>query len=407
MTEMLGFRRQDGRFGIRNHIVVIHLGEAMRQLARRMARPLDRHGVEAIGFVSAEPNPYIRKILRCLAAHPNVGAALVLEAASSSLGVELTTWIEASGRPARHIDCRSLGGGGKAVTVGGMWLAETLEALRSTDRSPFQVSDLSVATICGGSDSTSALSANPGIGLAYDRLLAEGATAIFEETGELIGCDHLLAKRAKTPEVASAILAAMSKAVRYFDALGHGSFAPGNADGGLTTIEEKSLGAYAKSGSGPISGVIRPGDRPPVPGLYLMDKIPDGPLRYGFSDATDNVGIVEMIASGAQLVLFSTGRGSVVGSAISPVVKICANPDTYRQLTEDMDVDAGRILEGRGTLTSLGDEIYDLVLRVAAGARPASERLGHREFILTHKAFADSPPSGSTAHSSTGAAQTE
>jgi altronate hydrolase len=406
MTEMLGFRRQDGRIGIRNHVVVIHLGEAMRQPARRMARPLDRHGVEAIGFVSAEPNPYIHKILRCLAAHPNVGAALVLEAASSSVGVELTTWIETSGRPARHIDCRSLGGGGKAVTVGGMWLAETLEELRSAERSPFQVSDLSVATICGGSDSTSALSANPGIGLAYDRLLAEGATAIFEETGELIGCDHLLARRAKTPEVASAILAAMSKAVRYFDALGHGSFAPGNADGGLTTIEEKSLGAYAKSGSGPISGVIRPGDRPPVPGLYLMDKIPDGPLRYGFSDATDNVGIVEMIASGAQLVLFSTGRGSVVGSAISPVVKICANPETYRQLTEDMDVDAGRILEGRGTLASLGDEIYDLVLRIAAGERPASERLGHREFILTHKAFADLPPSGFTACSNTVTAAT-
>jgi altronate hydrolase len=265
--------------------------------------------------------------------------------------------------------------------------------LRSAQRSPFHLSDLVVGTICGGSDSTSALSANPGIGLAYDRLFAEGATAIFEETGELIGCDHLLARRARTPEVASAILAAMSKAVRYFDALGRGSFAPGNAEGGLTTIEEKSLGAYAKSGSSPISGVIRPGDRPPGPGLYLMDKIPDGPLRYGFSDATDNVGVAEMIASGAQLVLFSTGRGSVVGSAISPVVKICANPETYRQLTEDMDVDAGRILEDRGTLTSLGEEIYELVLRIAAGERPASERLGHREFILTHKAFADLPPS--------------
>jgi altronate hydrolase len=399
MTEMLGFRREDGRIGIRNRILVIHLGEATRQLARRMARPLDRYGVEVIGFVSDTRNAYVRKILCCLAAHPNVGAALVIEATPSSLGVELTDWIAASARLARHIDCRSLGGGSQAITVGGKWLEETLETLRSAQRSPFHLSDLVVGTICGGSDSTSALSANPGIGLAYDRLLAEGATAIFEETGELIGCDHLLARRAKTPEVASAILTAMSKAVRYFDALGHGSFAPGNAEGGLTTIEEKSLGAYAKSGSGPISGVIRPGDRPPGPGLYLMDKIPDGPLRYGFSDATDNVGVAEMIASGAQLVLFSTGRGSVVGSAISPVVKICANPETYRRLTEDMDVDAGRILEGRGTLTSLGEEIYDLVLRIAAGDRPASERLGHREFILTHKAFADLPPGGSPAHS--------
>jgi Altronate dehydratase len=246
---------------------------------------------------------------------------------------------------------------------------------------------LTIGTICGGSDSTSALSANPGIGLAYDRLIAEGATAIFEETGELIGCDHLMAARATTPAVAKAILAAMAKAVRHFDELGHGSFAPGNAEGGLTTIEEKSLGAYAKSGSGPIAGVIRPGEAPPAPGLYLMDKIPDGPLHYGFSDATDNVGVAEMIACGAQLILFSTGRGSVVGSAVSPVIKLCANPDSYRRLAEDMDVDAGRILEGRGNLMSLGDEIYDLVLRVASGEQPASERLGHREFILTHKAF--------------------
>ena len=113
----------------------------------------------------------------------------------------------------------------------------------------------------------------------------------------------------------------------------------------------------------------------------------DGPLRTWFSDATDNVGVAEMIACGAQLILFSTGRGSVVGSAVSPVIKLCANPDSYRRLAEDMDVDAGRILEGRGNLMSLGDEIYDLVLRVASGEQPASERLGHREFILTHKAF--------------------
>ena len=395
MTDMLGICRQDGRIGIRNVALVVYLGQALRRVARDMTQPLRAAGAEAIGFLTIRPNRYVSTMLERLGTHPNTGAVLVLETTFSAEGGRLAQAVEASGRPVCHIDCRALGGGAKAVAPGRTWLTGTLDGLRSTPRVPFQVADLTIGTICGGSDSTSALSANPGIGVAYDRLVAEGATAIFEETGELVGCDHLMAARATTPEVAKAIFAAMGKAVRHFDELGHGSFAPGNAEGGLTTIEEKSLGAYAKSGSALIAGVIRPGEIPASRGLYLMDKIPDGPLRYGFSDATDNVGVAEMIACGAQLLLFSTGRGSVVGSAVAPVIKVCANPDTYRRLSEDMDVDAGRILEGRGNLSELGDEIYDLVLRVAAGEESASERLGHREFILMHKVFAEPVPPAS------------
>lgn len=282
-----------------------------------------------------------------------------------------------------------------ALTTGRAWIAQALDQLRETPRVPLSCADLVIGTICGGSDSTSALSANPAIGLAYDRLLAADATAIFEETGELIGCDRLLAERAVTSHVAQAILSAMEKATRFFAQLGHGSFAPGNSEGGLTTIEEKSLGAYSKSGSMPIAGVLRPGETPMAKGLYLMDKIPDGPVRYGYSDATDNVGITEMIACGAHLVLFSTGRGSVVGSAIAPVIKICANPDTYRILSDDMDIDAGRVLEGMATLAELGEEIVELVLRVAGGEQPCSELLGHQEFLLTHKWFAERMSAGS------------
>jgi altronate hydrolase len=175
--------------------------------------------------------------------------------------------------------------------------------------------------------------------------------------------------------------------------MGHGSFAPGNADGGLSTIEEKSLGAYAKSGASPISGILKPGDVPPTGGLYLLDVVPDGEPRFGFPNISDNAEIVELIACGAHLILFTTGRGSVVGSAVSPVIKVCANPDTYRHLGEDMDVDAGRILEGRGTLQTVGQEIFDAVCSVADGAPSKSERLGHREFILTYKAFEPIGPS--------------
>ena len=126
---------------------------------------------------------------------------------------------------------------------------------------------------------------------------------------------------------------------------------------------------------------------PPRGGLYLLDVVPDGEVRFGFPNISDNAEIVELIACGSHLTLFTTGRGSVVGSAISPVIKICANPDTYRRMSEDMDVDAGRILEGRATLDEVGREIFDLVLDVAAGRPTVSERLGHQEFILTYKSF--------------------
>jgi len=202
-----------------------------------------------------------------------------------------------------------------------------------------------------------------------------------------------MASRAATPELGRAIVASVEKAKTYYDVLGHGSFAVGNTAGGLTTLEEKSLGAYCKSGASTISGLLKPGDVPPRGGLYLLDVVPDGEPRFGFPNISDNAEIAELMACGAHLTLFTTGRGSVVGSAIAPVLKICANPETYRRLEDDMDVDAGRILEGRGTIEDVGREIYDRLLAVAGGAPTASERLGHQEFILTYKTFEPLGPS--------------
>jgi len=224
-----------------------------------------------------------------------------------------------------------------------------------------------------------------------DRLVAAGGTAVFEETGELIGCEHHMAQRAVTPELGVEIVARVAKAADYYTAMGHGSFAPGNAEGGLTTLEEKSLGAYSKSGSGPIHGVVTPGQLVPTRGLYLLDVVPEGTPRWGYPNINDNAEIAELVACGAHLVLFTTGRGSVVGSAISPVVKVCANPETYRRMSDDMDVDAGRILEGRAGIDDVADELLALVLATAAGAPTASEDLGHQEFVLTYKS---SEPTG-------------
>ena len=147
------------------------------------------------------------------------------------------------------------------------------------------------------------------------------------------------------------------------------------------------MGAYSKSGHSPITGILKPGDVPPTSGLYLLDVVPDGEVRWGFPNISDIQEIGELVACGSHVTLFTTGRGSVVGSAVSPVIKICANPETYRQLSEDMDVNAGRILEGAATLEEVGDEIFERILRVAAGEPTASEALGHAEFSLVYKSF--------------------
>jgi len=153
------------------------------------------------------------------------------------------------------------------------------------------------------------------------------------------------------------------------------------------------MGAYAKSGNALINGILKPGDIPSKKGLFLLDVVPDGKVRFGFPNINDTAEIVELIACGSHVVLFSTGRGSVVGSAISPVIKVCGNPETYRKLEDDMDINAGRILEGKGTLDEVGEEIYHKVIEVAKGGESASERLGHQVFVLTYKTFEPIGPS--------------
>lgn len=385
---MQGYVRADGRKGIRNYVAVAYLVECAHHVAREIALPFRRQGVHLIGFPGCFPNQYAWRIMRQVCTHPNTGAVLLV-----SLGCEsfdrrsLEEAIRASGRPVQTLVIQQTGGTRQSIERGQAWVAQTLEALRGTPQAPMSVAELVVGTICGGSDATSGLSANPAAGRAFDLLVQEGATCIFEETGELIGCEHFMAERATRPALGRQIVACVEKAARYYRTLGHSSFAPGNAEGGLTTIEEKSLGAYSKSGKSPIAGLIKPGDIPPRGGLYLLDVVPDGEVRFGFPNISDNAEIVELIACGCHVILFTTGRGSVVGSAISPVIKICANPETFRRLADDMDIDAGAILEGRATLDEVGQQVYQRVLEVAAGTPTASERLGHQEFILTYKWF--------------------
>jgi len=328
-----------------------------------------------------------------LCTHPNVGAVLLVSLGCESFARQkLMTTIAASGRPVDVLVIQEQGGTRSTIDKGRAWVASALAALDEVPRVRMDVSELIVGTICGGSDATSGMTANPAIGVAFDQLNDRGAACIFEETGELIGCEQLLGRRCVTPELAHHVVDSVEKARRYYEVLGHGSFASGNAEGQLTTQEEKSIGAYAKSGSRPLAGLIKPGDIPPRGGLYLLDVVPDGEVRFGFPNISDNAEIVELIACGSHVILFATGRGSVVGSALSPVIKVCGNPETYARMADDMDVNAGAVLEGKATLAQVGAEIHDLVLSVARGTLTKSEALGHQEFILTYKSFAPIGP---------------
>jgi altronate hydrolase len=388
--------RSDGRKGIRNVVAVVYLVECAHHVAREVQLPFREQGVHLLGFSGCYPNEYSFRMLRSLCTHPNVGAVLLV-----SLGCEgfnrkgLLEAIRDTGRPAELLVIQQTGGTRSTIQAGRNWVQNAIQELESAPLTSMSINELVVGTVCGGSDGTSGITANPAIGRAFDRLVMEKASCIFEETGELIGCEQIMVSRAVTPELGEILSSSVAKAARYYAILGHGSFAPGNADGGLTTQEEKSMGAYSKSGSSPISGLIKPGDIPRMGGLYLLDVVPDGDVRFGFPNINDNAEIAELIACGSHVILFATGRGSVVGSAISPVIKVCANPETFRNLPEDMDVNAGRILEGLASLDEVGDEIHHLITRIADGHPTASESLGHQEFVLGYKSF---EPIGPTCH---------
>jgi len=383
-----GFLRSDGRKGIRNCIVVAYLVECAHHVAREIVDSFKGQPVHLIGFGGCYPNAYADRMMNKLCTHPNVGGALLLSLGCESFNRHrLEDNIAMTGRPVSTVVIQHTGGTRTSIKSGTTWVEQALKQIAEVPRTPLRVNELVVGTVCGGSDATSGISANPAVGRAFDMLVKQGAATIFEETGEMIGLEAVMSARAVTPELGHELKQSVEKAAYYYKQMGHASFAPGNAEGGLSTIEEKSIGAYCKSGDAPISGLIKPGDVPPRGGLYLLDVVPDGEPRFGFPNINDNAEIAELIACGSHVILFTTGRGSVVGSAISPVIKICANPETYERMRDDMDINAGKILRLEASVDEVGEEIYDKVMDVASGTQSCSESLGHQEFVLTYKSF--------------------
>ncbi len=248
-----------------------------------------------------------------------------------------------------------------------------MERLASLQRVPLPVSKLVLGLQCGGSDSFSGITANPALGHCCDRLGTLGGSTVLAETPEIVGAEHLLVRRARSRAVAETLLAMIAKYQRYLHQFG-GSFddnpSPGNKEGGLSNILEKSLGATAKGGTGTLNQVLDYAERVSEPGLIFMN-----------TPGYDPVSLAGLAAGGANIMAFTTGRGSANGFPTVPVLKISSNSNTFQRMRDNMDLNGGLIAEGLQTVQDLGDAIFDQLIRVASGEKTASERNGHREFV--------------------------
>ncbi len=428
-----GFRRGDGRAGVRNWILIVPTSNCSSHEASAIAMQAEFSGLYSrekypnVDGVTAIPHSrgcgcpdmipagtpghrftsVVEASLRLLGnhiRHPNIGAAIVIELGCEKTNlsalnrfilhgteggetresaghtvrtihpVDLST---VYGKPVYSLSIQACGGTRATIQRALELLPELLDKANQTARTPIPIRELALGLECGGSDGFSGLSANPALGRASDLLVRAGGTAIISEVPEFFGAEHLFAQRAVNRDVARGIFAQIDR-YRDYAARNGASLSenpsPGNKEGGLLNITIKSLGAMAKAGSAPVQGVLDYGEpyyTKGANGLYLM---------YG--PGYDPESVPAMVSSGCQLICFTTGRGSVLGNAIAPVVKIASNSEMYRRMSTDMDVNAGAVLDGSATLAQVGQQIFDVVLAAASGQWTCAEENGHREFTI-------------------------
>lgn len=390
----LGYARADGRVGTRNYVAVIATvncaAHVCREIARyftpeRLAPYVNVDGVVAVihsGGCGGQSQELFQRTLAGVASHPNVGAALLV-----GLGCETNQLCDLVRRPLPGGGClaarpdlaptlliQEAGGIGRSVRAGITQVEQSLLPIANRSRRSRQsISELTVALQCGGSDGWSGVTANPLVGLVADEIVCQGGTVVLAETPEVHGAEHLLTSRAANREVGEQLLSLSrwwEDYLRKFGVEFDSNAGPGNRAGGITTIYEKALGAIAKGGHTPLNAVYHYAEPVTSRGLVFMD-----------SPGYDPVAVTGQVAAGCNLVLFTTGRGSVYGCRLAPTLKICSNSATFAQMSEDMDVNAGRALEGV-PLDSLAAELLDLVVEVASGRPTKSEaqNVGEAEF---------------------------
>ena len=375
----MGYRRENGRMGIRNHVIILPLDDLSNAACEAVANNIK--GTVAI------PHPYGRlqfgadldlhfRTLIGAGCNPNVAGVVVI-------GIEpqwtkiVVDGIKASGKP---VEGFWIEGNGDTSTIASASKAaySMMKHASKQQRVSAPLSELWVSTKCGESDTTSGCASNPTVGNAFDKLYAIGSTLVFGETTELTGGEHLVEARCRTPEVKKQFREMFD---RYQDVieknktsdLSDSQPTKGNIAGGLTTIEEKALGNIQKIGKKcVVDGVLDKAEIPTIPGLHFMDSS---------SAAAEMVTLCA--ASGFTAHLFPTGQGNVIGNPILPVIKLCANPKTVRTMSEHIDVDVSGILRREETLDSAGEKLLDALLRTANGDLTAAEILGHREFVMT------------------------
>jgi altronate dehydratase large subunit len=377
-VEISGYRRANGAYGIRNHVLVLPLHIAACAAAYGLADRVE--GLVAVthdwnGLGSARDITRAQRVFAGFAGHPNVfGTILVALDDSQTEGLSIVLE-ENVGR----IHFTSLAAnGGTAATIENLLpvAAQLTAAATQQPREVIPVCELCIGLECGGSDALSGITANPALGIASDMLIAAGGRSILAETSELLGAEHLLAARAVDAKVGGDLIEMISRFERDVAVLGvdlvGGQPVPGNIAGGLTTIEEKSLGAAKKGGDAPIQGVLDFAEAPVGPGLFVMD-----------TPGNDIEQMVGMVAAGCQLVAFTTGRGTPTGSPIAPCLKISTRTALYERLACDTDVNAGSVLDGSRTLTEVGSDILTSIIDTADGALTAAERHGERQFAIS------------------------
>jgi len=390
--EFMGYVRPNGDVGTRNYIGILTTVNCSARVARAIARkfekdPFSDHdplaaypnvdGVVALthktgcGMSAKEPLQILRRVIEGYATHPNMSHVIVI-----GLGCEVNqiSGILEGNESVRRMTIQKTGGTRKSVESGIEFVKGVLDEANALQRTPVPASALKLALICGGSDGYSGISANPALGKASDLIVQQGGTVILSETPETWGAEHLLTRRATTQAVGKKLAERIQWWRDYADLHGvslDANPSPGNKAGGLTTILEKSLGALAKGGETRLTEVIEYAEKPSRPGLIFMD-----------APGYDPVQVTGQIAGGANLVAFTTGRGSVFGSKPAPTVKLATNSLMYRHMIEDMDINCGTILDGTETIDQCGAGIFEKLLSVASGEQSKSETLdfGDEEF---------------------------
>jgi len=380
MPTFEGYERSDGPAGVRNYVAVLPVSIAASAIADEIA---DRAGEQVRSTPHqmgrdppAAARAQIERTLTGVGCNPNVGAALVVAFGTERIDAdEIADGIADAGRPVETLSVRESGGTTAAVEAGVDAAGELWDEIGDHRRVECDVSELRFGVECGGSDATSGIAANPAVGVACDRLVEDGGTATFSETPEFIGAEHILAERCVDESVRERLLERVDRREAAAELMGvdlrGAQPTPGNQEGGLTTIEEKSLGAITKGGTTPVRGIVDYAAELPVGGgLVLMD-----------TPGYDVESVVGKVAGGAQIVAFTTGRGSTTGNPIAPVIKVTGNPKTADRLANNMDVDASTVLDGE-SLDVVGDRIYERLRSVASGERTAAERRRLEEFAI-------------------------